>query len=95
HRLPVKMRPSALTAWLGIQPREYPPAGIKDIDKDKFAVEWLKWWNGIQPGWRKATSKEPTLPLPLSTAKQGETLAGLKKAGPVGFMTVMVSLKWW
>jgi len=68
---------------------------LPDVDDvASYAEEWLSWWNNIQPKWRQST-KEGSLPLPLSVASNKEDISGLRKGGPSGLLTVMIGLKWW
>jgi len=63
-------------------------------DKDVFAMEWLSWWNTMQPLWRKNPVSDG-LPLSLEVAKGKESIQSLRKGGPSGLVTVLIGLKWW
>jgi hypothetical protein len=91
HRMNTKSRPGVLSKWLMNWKFHMLPE-VDDVAG--YAEEWLSWWNNVQPKWRQST-KEGSLPLPLSVAHNKEDITSLKKGGPSGLLTVMIGLKWW
>ena len=65
---------------------------INDIEK--YLVEWLDWWMGLQPEWRWV-EKSGNLLLPLTGAPSNEEFAILRKGGPSGLVVALIGLKWW
>jgi predicted phosphohydrolase len=57
---------------------------IKDIEV--FAKEWSRWWEDINPEWRKVSS-------PME--KKDGAWAAMDVPGPNGFLNVLVCLLWW
>jgi hypothetical protein len=91
YRLPAKERPVLLTKWVGT--RRY--GNIPKIpDMQVFADEWVKWWNSLQPKWRRNASSDG-LPMALSDGKPKDDLSALRKGGPSGIVTILIGLKWW
>ncbi|KJA17055.1 hypothetical protein HYPSUDRAFT_206511 [Hypholoma sublateritium FD-334 SS-4] len=92
HRLPTsELRPSALNTWMQKRAYDQVPAGAKTPD---YANQWIAWWNGIQPMWRRSDNPN-SLPLPISAAKGGDNIDSLKKTGPCGLGLVIFGLAWW
>ncbi|KJA24432.1 hypothetical protein HYPSUDRAFT_200645 [Hypholoma sublateritium FD-334 SS-4] len=95
HRMPAKLRPAILSTWVQNGKRRYDsPPTISESDLPMLADEWVTWWNSVQPVWRRSPA-ENSLPVPLSMAKGSENLDPIKKAGPVGFILVIIALAWW
>ncbi|CAA7270808.1 unnamed protein product [Cyclocybe aegerita] len=90
HRLAAKHRPDALSRWLSS--RKYPPPAVED--QAAFGGQWIGWWNSLQPEWHQVEAQDH-FPLPLSKAEDGDDVMLLRKGGPSGLVTVMISLKWW
>ncbi|KAF9553597.1 hypothetical protein CPC08DRAFT_786976 [Agrocybe pediades] len=90
-RLAVKDRPDVLKKWMSSRKYNSTPAipNLKD-----FAVQWLAWWNNLQPKWRRA-DVDNALPLSHDCAEPNDNLQILRKGGPSGIMSVLVGLKWW
>ncbi|TFK17978.1 hypothetical protein FA15DRAFT_710307 [Coprinopsis marcescibilis] len=88
-RLPnTSPRPEELTKW--VQKKNWQPKEAPVSDAASFGNQWLTWWNGMQPKWRRNPVGE--LPLPIDKSK---SMAALKKPGLTGMVQVMVGLKWW
>jgi hypothetical protein len=66
-----------------------PPEILEPIS---FGVEWLAWWNGIQPEWRRVEG-EGKLPRTLSSSS--DSITSLRQGGPTGLLNLLLSLKWW
>ncbi|KAF9555793.1 hypothetical protein CPC08DRAFT_642380 [Agrocybe pediades] len=90
-RLQPKHRPDALKKWMSSRKYASTPA-IPNLES--FAVEWLAWWNSLQPNWRKS-DLENSLPLSYDHAEANDNLQCLRRGGPSGIMSVLVGLKWW
>ncbi|KAF8798554.1 hypothetical protein BYT27DRAFT_7122932 [Phlegmacium glaucopus] len=50
QRLTAKLRPAVLSKWL--QARKYHALPVIE-DEGVFAIQWLNWWNSLQPEWRR------------------------------------------
>jgi hypothetical protein len=89
--MPAKERPALLTKWIGT--RRY--SNIPKIpDVQVFADEWVRWWNSMQPKWRRNATSDG-LPMALSDGKPKDDLSTLRKGGPSGIVTILIGLKWW
>ncbi|KAF8221953.1 hypothetical protein L208DRAFT_1325112, partial [Tricholoma matsutake] len=87
-----KHRPKVLSQWL--LTRWY--SDLPEIsDATTFGLEWLTWWNALQPAWRKACT-HGTLPVPLDPKRPSTSnIQLLHKGGPNGLLTVLIGLKFW
>ncbi|KAF8224555.1 hypothetical protein L208DRAFT_1310719 [Tricholoma matsutake] len=92
-RLPgSKHRPETLSHWLLTRQYSQPP---KISDATMFGLEWLTWWNALQPAWRKACT-HGTLPVPLDPECPSScTIHSLHKQGPNSLVMVLLDLKLW
>ncbi|KAJ7734705.1 hypothetical protein B0H14DRAFT_2408771, partial [Mycena olivaceomarginata] len=81
--LPAKLRPAQVGAW--VQRARTGKPDIRDVER--FANEWAKWWQEINPAWRKVS-------LPMSRLGDGPWV-GLDLPGANGFLNVLICLKWW
>jgi hypothetical protein len=92
-RLPeCKSRPEALSRWLLTRQYSHPP---EIPDAAAFGLEWLAWWNALQPAWRKVRT-HGTLPVALDAKhSSSHNIRSLHKGGPNGLLTVLIGLKWW
>ncbi|KAJ7823923.1 hypothetical protein B0H13DRAFT_1591667 [Mycena leptocephala] len=80
--LSARQRPSQVGAW--VQRARNGTPEIKDVEV--FAKEWARWWEDINPAWRK-------LSLPME--KKDGDWAFMDVPGPNGFLNVLVCLLWW
>lgn len=55
-----------------------------------FSLQWLSWWNSLQPTWRRNTTAG-ALPKKAYTGD----LRSLRKGGPNGFVTALLGLQAW
>ncbi|KAJ7352105.1 hypothetical protein DFH08DRAFT_694112, partial [Mycena albidolilacea] len=77
-----KLRPAQVGAWV-----QRARTGVPVIpDVVRFAEQWGKWWQEINPTWRKIIT-----PMPR---KDGDWTS-LDLPGPNGFLNVLICLKWW
>ncbi|KAF8228037.1 hypothetical protein L208DRAFT_1048235, partial [Tricholoma matsutake] len=84
--------PAALSEWLHTRDYFHPP---EIPDPAAFGLEWLVWWNALQPAWRKAQT-HGALPVALDPkCPSNHNLWSLCKGGPNGLVTVLISLKYW
>lgn len=81
--LPAKLRPAQVGA--SVQQARTEKPDIRDVER--FANEWAKWWQEINPAWRKVS-------LPMSRSRDGPWV-GLDLPGANGFLNVLICLKWW
>ncbi|KAF8230246.1 hypothetical protein L208DRAFT_1282996 [Tricholoma matsutake] len=87
-----KHRPETLSHWLLTRQYSHP---LKISDLTMFGLEWLTWWNTLQPAWRKAHT-HGTLPVPLDPKHPSTcTIHSLRKQGPNSLVTVLLGLKFW
>ncbi|KAJ7633326.1 hypothetical protein DFH06DRAFT_1004536 [Mycena polygramma] len=75
-------RPGEISWW--VQRARGPRPHLKEIKV--FAQEFSTWWQAINPPWRRSS-------LPM--AKQTGDWASMDVAGPNGFLSVLMCLKWW
>ncbi|KAJ7884190.1 hypothetical protein B0H14DRAFT_2202283, partial [Mycena olivaceomarginata] len=80
---PAKLRPKEIGVW--VQRARTGSPDIKDVAR--FADEWRKWWQDINPAWRKVT-------LPMQKKDSGPWTL-LDVPGQNGFLNVLIGLKWW
>jgi hypothetical protein len=87
-----KHRPKVLSQWLLTRRYSHPP---EISDAAAFGLEWLTWWNALQPAWRKSRA-QGTLPVPLDPKRpSSHNVRSLHKRGPNGLLTVLIGLKCW
>ena len=86
----VKLFSGELSRWL--QTRKF--GSIPNLDSlPTFATQWVAWWNALQPKWRLAR-ESGGLSLAIMPCKS-HPLPGIRKGGPNGVVTILISLKWW
>ncbi|KAF9038754.1 hypothetical protein BJ165DRAFT_1330332, partial [Panaeolus papilionaceus] len=63
-------------------------------DPNEFGLAIVSWWNALQPSFRQSKSG---LPLPLFTSPSDDqgTWLLLCRAGPNGFVSIILLLQWW
>ncbi|KAJ7337612.1 hypothetical protein DFH08DRAFT_639345, partial [Mycena albidolilacea] len=77
-----KLRPVQVGAW--VQRARTGKPDIKDVEE--FAASWTKWWQEINPPWRKGI-----VPMPCTDG----CWSSMDLPGPNGFLNVLICLKWW
>ncbi|EIW79701.1 hypothetical protein CONPUDRAFT_58551 [Coniophora puteana RWD-64-598 SS2] len=84
-------RPEQLGLWInrGRNPLYRP--SIADLDR--YASTWWGWWARLQPEWRNIDTPSGTTAIQLP--REDGVWSGLDKPGINGFVSVVVSLKWW
>ncbi|KAJ7022891.1 hypothetical protein C8F04DRAFT_1272085 [Mycena alexandri] len=77
-------RPDEIGHWVKCARKGAPSI----VNAAAFAVNWEKWWKGINPKWRVGTD---------GALKRGEVGGWdtLEAPGPNGFLNVLIGLKWW
>ncbi|KAF8226360.1 hypothetical protein L208DRAFT_1302124, partial [Tricholoma matsutake] len=92
-RLPrSKHWPEILSQWLLTRQYSHPP---EISDTTMFGLEWLTWWNALQPAWRKACT-HGTLPVLLDPEHpSSHNIQLLHKHSPNSSVTVLIGLKCW
>jgi hypothetical protein len=76
------LRPVQVGAW--VQRARSGKPDIKDVEE--FAQSWTRWWQEINPLWRKGITPMPRIDGCWSS---------MDLPGPNGFLNVLVCLKWW
>lgn len=89
-------RPEAIAAWIArAQHVKWRPPYLNkdhpgDLKVNRFAVEFAKWWRGLQAG------REEVIDSFISMSRsEGADWEGLKVRGPNGIASLIVGLAWW
>ncbi|KAF6745168.1 hypothetical protein DFP72DRAFT_794857, partial [Ephemerocybe angulata] len=82
-------RPPIVTKWLKKKNLESVPQ-IDDLEG--YAMEWVAWWNAMQPNERRRDG-EVVMLLPM-TKEMASAIGCLKKSGSGGISTVLIALSW-
>ncbi|KAF8219432.1 hypothetical protein L208DRAFT_1340024 [Tricholoma matsutake] len=92
-RLPeCKSRPEALSGWLLTRDYVHP---LEISDPTAFGLEWLVWWNALQPAWRRSCTCG-NLPVTLDLEHpSSHNIQSLHKGSPNRLVMVLISLKCW
>jgi hypothetical protein len=84
-----KDRPSQVAWWIG---RAHVYTKIPPITSHKnYRIQCMKWWNHIQPSWRKTTNLGDIMPLSVYDG-QWEPL---RRSGKNGILLVLMVFSWW
>jgi hypothetical protein len=62
---------------------------IKNIMK--YKVSWQKWWQGLQPKWRRLDDGTLSQEVP----DINETWICLRRGGPNGIFVIVLAFSWW
>ncbi|KAJ7818015.1 hypothetical protein B0H13DRAFT_1471503, partial [Mycena leptocephala] len=82
-----KMRPKQVGGWISRARQGGPVPAITDVYA--FAAGWWKWWEAINPSWRKCDAGG-------RLKKEGDGDWGsIAQTGPNGMLNVLICLRWW
>ena len=87
-----KFRPKEIQAWIKSKKK----TDVPSIDPERYGTEYMAWWKGMQPEWRRYmdtdTSSNGTL---KRDTPADEDWSGLKKGGTAGMYIIVMALSWW
>lgn len=89
QKLATLSRPEEVAWWIK---RAKATKAIPKVMASEFSVGWQKWWSALQPDWRD--NPMGGWPL-LRDIPDDETWAMLATGGPIGLVTVIMTLSWW
>lgn len=89
-RLTTEGRPLQLKDWMQ-RHRPYTPNAVRITNVDEFGRDVKKWWNIMQPAWRRVDGNTSQVYVP----PENEDWSELAKAGPNGLLLLMLSVGWW
>lgn len=91
-RLSKSERPAELTFWIGHHRRlDRPPTWASKPQLKVYGASMVKWWRGLQPGWREGDKRGPmkrTMPADGSWER-------LSCPGTNGVFLVVLGAIWW
>lgn len=85
-RLGAKRRPLLVANWIQYARNPTFHAEIKNVAA--FAADFSAWWQGLQPGWRRANSDD-------QTPRQAEEWDSIRRPGLNGLLSVVAALFFW
>ncbi|KAJ7120486.1 hypothetical protein C8R43DRAFT_1136871 [Mycena crocata] len=82
------VRPDEVSGWINRARSGGPHPAISDVYS--FVTRWWKWWETINPVWRKRTGT----PVRLEQCGDGDW-SSLAHTGPNGLLNALICLRWW
>ncbi|CAK5265171.1 unnamed protein product [Mycena citricolor] len=86
-KLPSENRPAEVSTWIKGQRRKVPE--IRDVNR--FGMQFMAWWGGMQPDWRKQDSSNGG----WTRGSYGEEWGELFQWGPNGVLSLVAGLCFW
>ncbi|KAJ6460702.1 hypothetical protein C8R47DRAFT_932322, partial [Mycena vitilis] len=83
-----KLRPASVAGWVARARTGGPNPPLSDVYA--FAAQWWKWWDALNPGWRRK-GLQAGQRMKKGEGEWGSTV----QTGPNGMLNVLICLRWW